>query len=57
MSRETIIIKCTDCDREVYRRDTGELRNDNGVVGTVIKTFNINKQKCPYCRGIKSPEE
>lgn len=57
MSRETIVIKCTDCGREVYRRDTGELRNDNGIVGTVLKTFNINKQKCPYCRGIKSPED
>jgi hypothetical protein len=56
MSKETIIIQCRDCNREVYRRESGYIVNDNGLKGTVAKKFTIDKRKCPYCRGIKTPE-
>lgn len=57
MSRETIVIKCKDCDREVYRKESGYIVNDNGLKGTVVKTYTIDKKKCPYCRGIKTDVE
>lgn len=56
MSKETIVIRCKDCDREVYRKESGYIVNDNGLKGTVVKSYTIDKKKCPYCRGIKIPE-
>lgn len=49
MSKNTIIIKCEACGKELVRKEEGESRNPNGVITSNRQIFTVNYTRCSHC--------
>lgn len=54
MSKEIKIIKCAKCDRELFRKETGHIRNDNGTLAINTQLYFVKETECPYCEEVNA---
>ena len=57
MSKEEKIIQCAKCNRELFRKETGDIRNDNGTYAMNTQVYLIRETECPYCEGVADHEK
>ena len=50
MSKIIEILKCNRCGRQLYKTETGDVKNENGTMtsNTVIHT--VNESLCRFCQ-------
>lgn len=55
MSKEIKIIQCARCKRELYRQETGDIKNIKGILGSNMQRYYISSDNCPECsKGAKN---
>ena len=52
MSKDIKIIECEQCHRELYRKESGQMLNKNGVWGMNIQHYTVSADHCPKCSGV-----
>ena len=57
MSKEVKIIQCAKCNRELFRKETGDIRNDNGTYAMNTQVYIIKETECPYCQEVQNESE
>lgn len=49
MSKNIKVLECRKCGRELYRTETGEIRNPNGTYATNLELYRIEERYCFEC--------
>ena len=49
MSQEIREIRCNMCNKVLFRKVEGNIRNENGTYATNLRTFTVNESNCPFC--------
>lgn len=50
MSKSITVIKCCHCHAELFRKEEGDIKNDNGIFGTVTNVYEVNESMCSHCK-------
>ena len=57
MSKEVKVIKCAKCDKVLFRKETGNIRNGNGTMSVNTQLYFVKETECPYCEGVADHEK
>ena len=50
MSKIITVIECSRCHAELFRKEEGDIKNDNGVYGIVTNVYEVNESMCSHCK-------